>query len=243
MAQPVCAIIGAGEGLGRSLAAKFAGEGFDIALVSRSEKGSRAAADAATTANETARVRFLAADATEPRSIEQAIATLAREMGEVQVLVYNARGSFTRCEPLAMTYAQLEDIYHVEVVGAFAAAKAVIPAMRERGSGSVLFSSATAALRGSGAVPLYAIGKFGLRALSQCLAKAYAKDGVHVVHFRLDCDLDVPLMRELYGDKYNPDELANPDDVAEAYWWAHRQPRSAWSNEIELRPHTEAWTC
>ena len=243
MSRPVCAIVGAGEGLGRSLAEKFAGEGFDIALVSRSEEGSRAAADAAASANESTRIEFLAADATEPQTIERALSTLAREMGEVQVLIYNARGSFTRCEPLAMTYAQLDDIYHVEVVGAFAAAKSVIPAMRERGGGSVLFSSATAALRGSGIVPLYAIGKFGLRALSQSLAKAYAKDGVHVVHFRLDCDLDVPLMRELYGDKYNPDELADPDDVAEAYWWAHRQPKSAWSNEIELRPHTEAWTC
>ena len=239
MSRPVCAIVGAGEGLGRSLAARFAGEGFDIALVSRTEKGSRAAAGAA---NERARVRFLAADATEPQSIEQALATVAREMGEVQVLIYNARGNFTRCEPLAMTYAQLDDIYHVEVVGAFAAAKAVIPAMRERGSGSVLFSSATAALRGSGIIPLYAIGKFGLRALSQCLAKAYAKDGVHVVHFRLDCDLDVPLMRELYADRYNPEAMADPDAVAETYWWAHRQPKSAWSNEIELRPHTETWT-
>ena len=243
MSQPVCAIVGAGEGLGRSLAAKFAREGFDIALISRTEEGSRPAADAAASAGESTRVKFLAADAKEPRTIERALSTLAREMGEVRVLIYNARGSFTRCEPLAMTYAQLGDIYHVEVVGAFAAAKSVIPAMRERGSGSVLFSSATAALRGSGIVPLYAIGKFGLRALSQSLAKAYAKDGVHVVHFRLDCDLDVPLMRELYGDEYNPNELADPDDVAEAYWWAHRQPKSAWSNEIELRPHTEVWTC
>ena len=242
MSRSVCAIVGAGEGLGRSLAARFAGEGFDIALISRTETGSRAAAESAAGANRQARVRFLAADATQPATIEQALATVAREMGEVHVLIYNARGSFTRCEPLAMTYAQLDDIYHVEVVGAFAAAKSVIPAMRERGNGSVLFSSATAALRGSGVVPLYAIGKFGLRALSQSLAKAYAKDGVHVVHFRLDCDLDVPLMRELYGDDYNPEALADPDAVAEAYWWAHRQPRAAWSNEIELRPHTEAWT-
>ena len=243
MSRPVCAIVGAGEGLGRSLAAKFSGEGFDIALISRSEEGSRAAAEKAAAADPGAKVRFLAADATRPHTIERALSDVADEMGEVQVLIYNARGAFTRCEPLAMSYAQLEDIYHVEVIGAFAAAKSVIPSMRERGRGSVLFSSATAALRGSGVAPLYAIGKFGLRALSQSLAKAYSKDGVHIVHFRLDCDLDVPLMRELYGDKYNPDELASPDDVAETYWWVHRQPRSAWSNEIELRPCTEVWTC
>ena len=240
MPQPVCAIVGAGEGLGRSLAARFARGGFDIALISRSEKGSSAAAVAAADAE--VRVDFFEADGTQPETIERALAKIAAEMGEVEVLIYNARGEFTRRDPLEMTYAELDEIYHVEVVGAFAAAKSVLPAMRERGRGSVLFSSATAALRGSGTHPLYAIGKFGLRALSQSLAKAYSKDGVHIVHFRLDCDLDVPMMHELYGDEFNPKEMANPDDVAETYWWAHQQPKSAWSNEIELRPYTEKWT-
>ena len=115
-----------------------------------------------------------------------------------------------------MTYAELEEIFQVEVVGAFAAARSVLPAMRRRGAGSVMFSSATAAFRGSATHPLYAIGKFGLRALSQSLAKAYSKDGVHVVHMRLDCDLDVPLMRERYGDDYENAGLADPDAVAQS---------------------------
>lgn len=240
MSRKVCAIVGAGEGLGRALAGKFAAEGFDIALISRSQSGSAAAAKAATEAN--ADVNFFAGDATRPQTIEQAVTKAAAEMGEIDVLIYNARGEFTRREPLEMTYAELDDIYQVEVVGAFAAAKSVLPAMRRRGHGSVMFSSATAALRGSASHPLYAIGKFGLRALSQSLAKAYSKDGVHIVHVRLDCDLDVPLMREAYGDKFNSENMARPDDVAEAYWWAHQQPKSAWSNEIELRPYTEKWT-
>ena len=242
MPQSVCAIVGAGEGLGRSLAAKFAGEGFDIALISRSEKGSSAAAKAAAGANAEATVKFFTADAAQPETIEQALGRIVDEMGEVEVLIYNVRSSFTSRDPLEMTYAELEEIYRLEVVGAFAAAKSVLPAMRERGRGSVLFSSATAALRGSATNPPYAIGKFGLRALSQSLAKAYSKDGVHVVHFRLDCDLDVPMMREYRGDKFNPEEAANTDDVAQTYWWAHQQPKSAWSNEIELRPYTELWT-
>jgi len=242
MPQPVCAIVGAGEGLGCSLAAKFAGEGFDIALISRSEKGSSAAAAAAAGANAGANVKFFAADATQPDTIEQALATIVGDMGDVDVLIYNVRGSFTACEPLEMTYADLDGIYRLEVVGAFAAAKSVLPAMRERGRGSVLFSSATAALRGSATHPLYAIGKFGLRALSQSLAKAYAKDGVHIAHFRLDCDLDVPIMRELYGDQYDSEKLADPNDVAETYWLTYQQPRGAWSNEVEIRPHTETWT-
>ena len=240
MSQPVCTIIGAGEGLGRALAAKFASQEFDIALISRSEAGSAAAIEAAT--GITANVRFFSADATQPDTIETALAKVADEMDEIDVLIYNARGEFTACEPLDMTYAALEDTYRVEVVGAFAAAKTVLPAMIKRSRGSIFFSSATAAYRGSRTHPLYAIGKFGLRALSQSLTKAYAKDGVHIVHVRLDCDLDVPYMREAYRDKYDPATLASPSDVAESYWLTHLQPQSAWSNEIELRPYTEVWT-
>ena len=84
-------------------------------------------------------------------------------MGEIEVLIYNARGSFASREPLELTYEELEDNYRLEVVGALASAKSVLPAMRERGKGSVFFSSATAAYRGSATHALYAIGKFGLR--------------------------------------------------------------------------------
>ncbi len=243
MPRPVCAIVGAGEGLGRSLAAKFAAEGFDLGLISRSRAGSRAALDAAAAARAKTRVRHYPADATRPASLEQSMQNLVGELGAVDVLIYNVNDGFPRCEPLQMNYDDMEKTFRLEVVGAFAAAKAVLPAMRQRESGSIMFSSATAALRGSADYPLYAIGKFGLRALSQSLAKAYARDGVHIVHVRLDCDLDVPRMRELYGDDYDPALLADPDAVAESYWLLHRQPRAAWSNEVELRPHTENWTC
>lgn len=242
MPRPICAIVGAGEGLGRALAARFAGEHFDIGLVSRSREGSRAAAEAAVSADPGAKVAFFAADARQPDTVEQALNDVASAIGEVDVLIYNVRGEFARRDPLDMTCAELEEIHRVEVVGAFAAARSVLPAMRRRGAGSVMFSSATAAFRGSATHPLYAIGKFGLRALSQCLAKAYSRDGVHVVHMRLDCDLDVPLMRERYGEDCEDAHLADPDAVAHTYWWAHQQPKSAWSNEMEIRPHTEHWT-
>ena len=242
MSNPVCAIVRAGEGLGRALAAKFASHGFDIALVSCAEKHSTVAAEAAANTNANVRVQFLAADGTRPATIEKALATIATQMGEIEVLIYNARGSFASREPLELTYEELEDNYRLEVVGALASAKSVLPAMRARGKGSVFFSSATAAYRGSATHALYAIGKFGLRALSQSLAKAYSKDGVHIVHVRLDCDLDMPLMREIYGDEFDSSQMANTDDVAKSYWWVHQQPRSAWSNELELRPYTEEWT-
>ena len=242
MSRRVCAIVGAGEGLGRALARKFAGQGFDIAVISRTETNSAAAMSAARTSNGSVSVRFFPADATKPETVEAALTAVARDMGEIDVLIYNARGDFAACEPLEMSYEALEDIFRVEVVGAFAAARSVLPTMIKRARGSVFFSSATAAFRGSGTFPLYAIGKFGLRALSQSLSKAYARNGVHIIHVRLDCDLDVPIMRERYGDRYDPGGLADPDAVAENYWLTYLQPKSAWSNEIELRPYTEAWT-
>lgn len=242
MSRSVCAIVGAGEGLGRALAAKFATQGFDIALISRSEANCAAAIEAVRTANDTVQVRFYSADASKPETLESALTTVVRDLGEIDVLIYNARGEFTACAPLDMSYAALEDIYRVEVIGAFAAARSVLPSMINRSRGSLFFSSATAALRGSGDYPLYSIGKFGLRALSQSLTRAYAKDGVHIVHFRLDCDLDVPIMRDLYGDRYDPEILARPEDVAETYWLTHLQPTGAWSNEVEIRPSKEVWT-
>ena len=242
MSNPVCVIVGAGEGLGRALAAKFASHGFDIAVVARSEKHSTVAAEAAVNTNANVGVQFWVADSTRPATIEKALATIATQMGEIEVLIYNARGSFASREPLELTYEDLEDNFRLEVVGAFASAKSVLPAMRERGKGSVFFSSATAAYRGSATHALYAIGKFGLRASSQSLAKAYSKDGVHIVHVRLDWDLYMPLMREIYGDEFDSSQMANTDDVAKSYWWVHQQPRLAWSNELELRPYTEEWT-
>ena len=242
MSSRVCAIIGAGEGLGQALAKKFACEGFDIALVTRTREGSVAALAAASQVDPEVDVRSFQADATRPETIEQAMVTIQEEMGRIDVLIYNVRGQFTACEPLDMRYEDLENIFRTEVIGAYAAARAVLPTMRQLGSGSIFFSSATAAFRGSATYPLYAIGKFGLRGLSQSLAKAYAKDGVHIVHVRLDCDLDVPVMRELYGDRYDGQNLADADAVAASYWLTHQQPKEAWSNEIEIRPYTENWT-
>jgi NADP-dependent 3-hydroxy acid dehydrogenase YdfG len=242
MDQRVCVIVGAGEGLGQSLAAAFAAKGFAIALISRSEKGSAAALEAARAANPTAKVRFFAGDATQAPVLEAAVARAATEMGGCDVLIYNARGDLRYKPPLQIEYDELREILDVEVAGALAAAKAVMPSMIEKQRGTVIFSSATAAFRGSATNPLYAIGKFALRALAQSLAKAYAKAGVHVAHVRLDCALDVPVVRKLMGAKFDPRNAASTDDVAQTYVWIAEQPKSAWSNEVELRPFTEDWT-
>ena len=242
MSDKTCVIIGAGEGLGQALAKKFAEEQFNLALVSRSEKGSQVALDEARKAFKQGEHSYFFGDALQPESIAEATRKIAKIYGNIDVLIYNVRGNYELKEPLDMSFSDLENIYNLEVVGAFAAVKMLLPGMIKQKHGKIIFSSATAALRGSGTNPIYAIGKFGLRALSQSLAKAYSKKGVHVSHVRLDCALDVPLIREWYGDNFKEEETANVHDVAQNYWWIYLQPKSAWSNEVELRPYTEDWT-
>lgn len=240
--KSVCAIVGAGEGLGASVARVFAAEGCDIALLSRTAAGSAEAKAAATAANPSCRTLCVQADASNAESLGSALKAVALDLGPVDILIYNVRGSVSFKPPLDVDCEELREILDVEVVGAFAAARAVLPDMLERGRGTILFSSATAALRGSANGLLYATAKFGLRGMAQSVAKAYAAKGVHVAHLRLDCDLDVPIIRKMRGENFRPENAAKPDEVAQTYLWVHKQPRSAWSNEVELRPYTEAWT-
>jgi len=241
--KALCTIVGAGEGLGKSLARKFAQQGFDIALISRSESTAAPIIDSLQKSFSTVTARYFAADVTQPTELEAVISELHREMGNTTILLYNARGEFNAYDPLDLPYEVLDNLLRIEVVGALAAAKAVLPAMIEKGSGNVFYSSATAAFRGSSQYPHYAIAKFGLRALSQSLSRAYSKQGIHIAHMRLDCDLDVPLMQSIYTDSDHAPVMVNPDDVAESYWLTYLQPKTAWSNEVELRPFTETWTC
>lgn len=240
--KTVCAIVGAGEGLGVSLARAFAADGADLALLSRTPAGSAKAKDAATAANPAGRALFVQADATQAASLDGALKRVAAELGPVGILIYNVRGGLTFKPPLDVKPDELRFALDLEVVGALAAAQAVLPTMLEHGRGTILFSSATAALRGSANGLLYATAKFGLRAVAQSLTKAYAARGVHVAHIRLDCALDVPIVRKMMGKDYKPENCANTDDVAQTYLAIHKQPRSAWSNEVELRPFTENWT-
>ena len=239
----LCTIVGAGEGLGKSLARKFAKQGFSVALISRSESTAAPIIESLHQSFPTVTARYFAADVTQPAELEAVIGDLHREMGDTSVLLYNARGEFVAYDPLELPYVVLDNLFRIEVVGALAAAKAVLPAMIQKGSGCVFYSSATAAFRGSSQYPHYSIAKFGLRALSQSLSRAYSKQGVQIAHMRLDCDLDVPLMQSIYADSDHAPVMVNPDDIAESYWLTYLQPKTAWSNEVELRPSTETWTC
>jgi short-subunit dehydrogenase len=242
MNKKICVIVGAGRGLGKALAQKFAGEDYHLSLVSRSLEGSREALKASYSAFPEGDHRHVTADATKPEELEKIVAEKIASHGTPEILIYNPRGGYQLRDPLKISYAEIDDTLKLEIVGALASAKAIIPRMLDNKKGTIIFSSATAAFRGSGTNPLYSIGKFGLRGLSQSLAKAYSEKGLHIAHVRLDCTLDVPDVRNWMGDTFKVEETSNVDDVVQSYWWLHQQPKSAWSNEIELRPYSEDWT-
>ncbi len=242
MTNKVCVIIGAGPGLGQALARRFSLGNYTLALLSRSVEGSSVALAAAKDASPKGVHEHFVGDASHPEDLERTLEKVMAEKGDIDTLIYNARGGYALRDPIDMSYEEIESILRLEVVGAFAAAKTVITRNLQKSTRNIMFSSATAALRGSGTNPLYAIGKFGLRGLSQSLAKAYGNRGVHITHVRLDCTLNVPEVRQWLGAEFEIEKTANVDDVAETYWWTHNQPKSAWSNEIEIRPYSEDWT-
>ena len=243
MPQPICAIVGAGEGLGSSLAAKFAGEGFDIALISRSEKGSSAAAKAAAGANAEVTVKFFAADATQPETIERALAKIVGEMGEVDVLIYNVRGNFTLREPLEMTYGELEEIYRLEVVGAFAAAKSVLPAMRERQDGLIVNISSVAGKRASllGGVA-YSASKFAMTALGTTVGLEDATNGIRVTNV-YPGEVNTPILdkRPVKVSDEHRRQILQPEDVAAAVLMIARLPPRAHVAELVIKPTSQAY--
>jgi NAD(P)-dependent dehydrogenase (short-subunit alcohol dehydrogenase family) len=149
--------------------------------------------------------------------------------------VYNA-SAFQRGDVVDVTPEQLEACWKVGCLGAFAAAREVVPGMLARGRGTILLTGATAALRGSAGFSALAIPKFGLRALGQSLARELHPRGIHVCHAVIDGGIDGPRTRAM---GWSPEKMLDPEAIADAYWAVHRQSPSAWTQELDLRPAIE----
>ena len=129
-------------------------------------------------------------------------------------------------------------------MGGFLTAKAAAPIMLEQGSGSIIFTGASGSLRGKSNFAHFAAAKAGLRMLAQSLAREYGPKGIHVAHVVVDGVIDGDIVRSRFGEyleKLGPGGSLNPDDMAEAFWNLHIQPRSTWTQELDLRPYVENW--
>jgi NAD(P)-dependent dehydrogenase (short-subunit alcohol dehydrogenase family) len=231
----VAAVLGVGPGLGASVAHRFAREGFAVALMARSEESVAGAREEIEGDGGTALP--VPTDATDPASIASAFETIRADLDDAEVFVYNA-GAFEMGGILEIEPERFDECFRANCAGAFYAAREVLPAMVERGRGTILLTGATAALRGSARFSALAVGKFGLRALAQSMAREFGPQGVHVAHVIIDGQINTPRVRGMYPDREEHTMLSS-DAIAETYWQLHSQDPTAWTLELDLRPSVE----
>ncbi|KAI3704675.1 hypothetical protein L1987_74902 [Smallanthus sonchifolius] len=243
----IAAIVGVGPNLGRSVARKFAHEGYTVAILARDlGRLSRFADEIAR--EEKAQVYAIRIDCSDTQSVREAFEGVL-SLGFVEVLVYNAYQPipWQYGGPSSFTDIRLDSFQKslaVSSVSAFHCAQQVLPGMVERGRGTILFTGCAASLAGVAGFSELCCGKFALRGLSQCLAKEFHPLGIHVAHVVIDGvigasrALTMP-QRSLAGEQQTigEDGSIDPDSVAQTYWYLHIQPRAAWTQEIDVRSH------
>jgi NAD(P)-dependent dehydrogenase (short-subunit alcohol dehydrogenase family) len=233
----VAAILGVGPGLGAAVARRFAREGFAAALMARNEDGLSGIRQEIE--EDGGAALSISADATDPASVEVAFGRVRDEVGDPEVFVYNA-GAFQMGGVLEIPPERFDECFRANCAGAFYAAQQVLPAMVEAGRGTILLTGATASLRGSARFSALAVGKFGLRALSQSMAREFGPQGIHVAHVVIDGQINTPSMRERSPDR-EEHTMLSPEAIAETYWRLHTQDPTAWTLELDLRPSVEGF--
>lgn len=232
---PCTAIVGVGPGLGAALAERFALEGHAVALLARSAGHREPIIERIRAGGGSA--HGFDCDVREPESVAAAFAQVRAALGDPEVLVYNA-GLFAVGGLLELSSVDFENAWRVNCFGGFLTAREVAPAMLGRSRGTLLFTGATAGLRGGAGFAGLAVGKFGLRALAQSLAREFGPKGIHVAHVVIDGRIDSPAARQRSPER-SADSFLEPAAIADAYWRLHTQPRSAWTQEQDLRPNVE----
>jgi NAD(P)-dependent dehydrogenase (short-subunit alcohol dehydrogenase family) len=224
----IALIVGAGAGLSASLARLFAREGIRVALAARQIEKLGALC------TETG-ARAFACDATNPDDVERLFGLVEREIGVPDIVVYNAsgrtRGVFTELVP-----AEVAEAMTVSAFGGFLVAQQAAKRMLPNKHGAILFTGASASVKGYPQSAPFAMGKFALRGLAQSIARELSPQGIHVAHFVIDGGIRSAARTEPAD---GPDSMLDPDAIALSYWSVLQQPRSAWTWEMELRPWVE----
>lgn len=233
--REVALVVGVGPDLGAALARRFARAPMGVAVAARD--ANRIAPLVRELGGE---ARAYACDATDEAAVTGLFERVGRELGPPRLVVYNA-GAFVRKGLLETSTAEFERCWRAGCLGGFLIAREALRAMLGRAGehkGTIIFTGATASLRGGAKFHNLAVGKFGLRALAQSTAREFQPQGVHVAHVVIDGQIrsERPGRSEAERGK---DAVLDPDAIAEVYYQLHRQPRSAWTLELDLRPYAE----
>jgi NAD(P)-dependent dehydrogenase (short-subunit alcohol dehydrogenase family) len=224
-------IVGAGSGLSASLARRCAGEGMTVFLAARdTQKLAGLVKETGATA--------LACDATQAEDVAKLFAAIDAAGGGLDLVVYNASGR-ARGPIVDLDPAAVEQAVKVTAFGGFLVAQQAAKRMMAQGHGTILFTGASAAVKGYPRSSSFAMGKFALRGLAQSLARELQPHNIHVGHIVIDGG--ILKANDPRANEKGPDALLDPDAIADTYLSLHRQPRSAWAWEIELRPWVETF--
>ncbi|MFM8462627.1 MAG: SDR family NAD(P)-dependent oxidoreductase [Burkholderiaceae bacterium] len=242
MSRPsVCCVIGAGDATGSALARRFAKEGYTVCAARRNEAALKPLIDQIT--QEGWRAIAFGLDARREDQVTRFFDRIEAEIGPIEVVVFNVGGNvrFPILETSAQKYFK---VWEMCAMAGFLVGRAATRVMLTRGRGTLLFTGATASVRGAAGFAAFAGGKAALRALAQSMARELGPKGIHVAHVIIDGLIDTAFAREHFAQRVaevGPDGILNPDHIAEAYWWLHQQPRDAWTFELDLRPSVERW--
>ncbi len=233
MSKPVCAVVGVGPGNGAAFARRFSSEGYATALLARSTELTE---ELVTQLSDS---RAYACDVTDPNAVEKAFAAIRSELGEVDTLLYNAgSGMWGNIEDVSAE--DLETAWRINTLGAFLASRQVIPAMKDARKGNIIFTGATASLRGGANFTAFASAKAAQRNLAQSMARHLGPSGIHVALLIVDGVIDLPRTRKMMPDA--PDSrFLQPEDIADTVLGIAQQKPSAWTFEADIRPYTEKW--
>lgn len=228
-------IAGVGPGLGAAIARKFANEGCSLALLSRS---SPYIINLSNRLEEMGiSVLPIPTDITDSAMVEASFDQIREEIGKPDILVNHA-GNAAWGNLSELTPEAFENAWRVCTLGAFLCVKQVVPDMIEKGSGTILFSGATSAVRGRAGAIAFSSAKYAMRGLASSLAREVGPQGIHVAHIIIDGIINTPNLRERY-QVTEGDPLLEPNAIADTYWALVQQERSAWSFEVDVRPHNE----
>lgn len=221
-----CIIVGVGPGLGAALARRFAAAGHRVAVAARNSDKLAGVVDEITAAGGTAKA--YACDGTSESSVIGLFEAAEADLGAIDVAIYNASGRARG--PIAETTLQdFTDSWERCCLGGFLVGREAARRLGPKGAGSILFTGATASMKGFAHSATFAVGKFGLRGLAESMARELQPQGVHVAHFNIDGGIG----------EHAEDARLRPNAIAETYYQTHIQHRSAWSHSIEVRPWVE----
>ena len=239
----VCVVIGAGDGLGASLARAFARESLTVCVTRRPRHMEAVERLAETIREQGGAAHGLGLDARKEADVATFFDTVERDIGPVEVLVFNigANVRFPVTETTAQVYFK---VWEMACLAGFLTGREAARLMTGRGRGTILFTGATASVRGASGFSAFSGAKHGLRALAQSMARELGPMGIHVGHVVIDGAIDGAFIRGILPDaaeRLAREEILVPDEIAKNYVWLWRQKRSAWTFEMDLRPWVETW--